>query len=543
MIDSLKKALFEIKRKSFRNAVKIIVFIREAVIFTLLIASLSLSAASLWISREFESATAEQIIFHLLMPINGAEEGVIKNFLINCAIVPFFIAALFYFLGHDFSKKKILQEQSGKQRFSTAKIWFAFRKPFIQFRYFLSVAIAVCSFTFIYFHSGLNKLAAHVYNEKEFSSFYEDNYVFLNKNQNIFRQDKRNLIVLYIESLESSFASIEEGGIFETGLIPEITQMAQANINFSHNNKIGGYKQLKGTNWTVAGLIATMCGVPLRIPFAENSYDRYKYFLPGAVCLTDILAANNYNISFLMGSQKNFAGVDIFLETHANISAKDLNYFRDSGKIKKDYHRGKWGVEDSKLYDLAKEELLNLSAQEEPFALFMMTIDTHMSDEFLDQRICEKNNERERKYIDVMRCASLQLNRFTKWISRQKFFKNTAVVVLGDHLSMNKKIFPKGKGRKVFNLFINSKWRPKKIKNRYFSHFDMFPTILAALGARLDNKGAALGRSLFHDEKTLLEKTSAKEVNENIMRRSKIYDCFLFKKNDSCRPPIKAGRS
>ncbi|MDH5718459.1 MAG: LTA synthase family protein [Spirochaetia bacterium] len=494
-------------------------------VFLFYIAALFLFAFSFYISREFDSPSAEQILFHFLMPLNGTGSEIVNSFLLNCMLVPFIIAIILFLFSYDY--KNIFE--SNYFQYSILRIFSYLRKPFVKYRYLFVIFLLISSFVTANSFFGITGFVKYVYNKTEFSDFYEKNYIFLNNNTNIFPEKKQNLIVIYVESLESSFVSVDEGGLFESDLMPEINTLAKLNINFSHNDKIGGFKQLYGTSWTIAGLIASTCGIPLKLPFEKNLYDnKYRYFLPGANCLTDILAANDYNISFLLGSSKDFAGIDIFLKNHGQIPVKDFNYYKSVGKIDINYNRGKWGIEDNRLYALAKEELSDLSMNKQPFAFFMMTIDTHMSDEFLDKRICEKKNEREYKYIDVMRCASMQLDNFVNWIKKQKFYKDTTVVILGDHLSMNKKIFPEGKGRKILNIFINARKKPRFMKSRYFSHFDIYPSILVSMGANLDNKGIALGRSLFDKNQTLLEKYSARIMNAELIKRSKIYDCFIF---------------
>ena len=43
-------------------------------------------------------------------------------------------------------------------------------------------------------------------------------------------EKKRNLIYIFMESMETSCASKEEGGFFEQNHIPELTKLAKKNI-------------------------------------------------------------------------------------------------------------------------------------------------------------------------------------------------------------------------------------------------------------------------------------------------------------------------
>lgn len=65
-----------------------------------------------------------------------------------------------------------------------------------------------------------------------------------------------------------------------------------------------------------------------------------------------------------------------------------------------------WGFEDEKLFSFAKDKALELSKEEEPFNLTLLTADTH----FTDGYVCELcNNEFPDQYSNVLSCASRQI--------------------------------------------------------------------------------------------------------------------------------------
>ena len=80
--------------------------------------------------------------------------------------------------------------------------------------------------------------------------------------------------------------------------------------------------------------------------------------------------------------------------------------------------------------------------------------------------------------------------------------------------------------RRFFNLIINPS--PEididAGKNREFSSFDMFPTILECLGNQIEGGRLALGQSLLSKNPTLVEKYGEKKVNKEIMKRSIEYE-------------------
>lgn len=131
------------------------------------------------------------------------------------------------------------------------------------------------------------------------SDFYEDNY---RMSDNISFSERKNLIVLYLESMESIYA---EGGIFGENLLPQLTSLQEENIKF------GRYHQVAGSGWTVAGLVTSSCSLPLVLPIDSNSYGR-NGFLPNASCLQDILKKNGYHEFFVSSGETGFAYTDVF---------------------------------------------------------------------------------------------------------------------------------------------------------------------------------------------------------------------------------------
>ena len=135
------------------------------------------------------------------------------------------------------------------------------------------------------------------------------------------------------------------------------------------------------------------------------------------------------------------------------------------------------------------------------------------------------------QYSNVINCTAGQILDFINWVKKQDFYKNTTIVITGDHLSMTSEHFSEDQlsERRVYNLFINSAVKPKQAKNRQFTTMDIFPTTLAAMGVKIEGNRLALGTNLFSDEKTLLEQYDTEELNTELDKRSIFYnDKFLL---------------
>ncbi len=369
-------------------------------------------------------------------------------------------------------------------------------------------------------------------NEKPVSSqFYKENYVDPFTVKITAPKIKRNLILIFMESMESSYATVKDGGVFSEDIIPNLARTAKENINFSANNLIGGGFNLEGTSWTGAGLISKLTAVPYFNPFiAENGK---VYCLRHALSLGDILKSQGYNLVFSMGSEKQFENRDAFLEGHG-FDVHDIVWYKEQGFISK-YYRVFWGFEDLKLYEAARLELTELAESDSPFCYGMLTVDTHFPYGY-KCALCK--DEFSHPMMNVLRCADYQVNEFINWCRRQSWFSDTTIVIMGDHCYLNAPennfiaectSLPKKQmeeRRRFFNLIINPS--PEididAGKNREFSSFDMFPTILECLGNQIEGGRLALGQSLLSKNPTLVEKYGEKKVNKEIMKRSIEYE-------------------
>ena len=119
------------------------------------------------------------------------------------------------------------------------------------------------------------------------------------------------------------------------------------------------------------------------------------------------------------------------------------------------------------------------------------------------------------------------LKDFMEWLKKQDFYKDTVIVIQGDHTSMAAEYihdtYASNYDRRVWNAFIHSRVKPKKEKNRDFTTMDFYPTILTALGYKIKGDKLGLGTNLFGDKRTLTEEIDANRVDKEIKRNSTFY--------------------
>ncbi|MBR3198993.1 MAG: LTA synthase family protein [Bacilli bacterium] len=478
-----------------------------------------------WAFRAYDIITFDEIIFHLNFNLTKSGSSVLFDYFLKgfvpTVVLFFFILFLFkkiddFVNGHNILIDIDVFKKSFNFKFDENKS----RKFFVFLTYLLLILILIFN---------LYKLGLFTYikNQMQKSTFIEKNYVDPKKVNLEFPTEKRNLVYIFVESFETSYMSSDLGGLEDRNLLFNLTDLMNENINFSNSNKFGGAYQVNCLGWTAAGMVAQTAGIPLKIPGSIANSSHFKEYLPGVYSLGDVLEKEGYNQELLLGSNASFGNRGIYFKTHGNYNIYDYKTAIKKKKISKDYFRN-WGFEDSKLFDIAKEEITNLSNKGKPFNFMTLTTMTHFPNGFVEDT-CE--NKYEDDYSNAIDCSSKQLSDFVNWIKEQDFYDNTTIVIVGDHLTMQAgffedEVFDK---RTVFNLFINSAAEEKNSKERNFTVMDFYPTTLASLGVKIDGDKLGLGVNLFSDEQTLLEKYGFKKVDEEFAKVSAFYNKKLLK--------------
>lgn len=337
-----------------------------------------------------------------------------------------------------------------------------------------------------------------------------------------------NLIYIYLESFENTFLDTENGGIKNVNCLPELTELAKQNTNFSNTDQLGGALPFTGTTWTIASMTSQFTGLPLKVEVA-NDMDKQNRFMPGAKTIGDILNENGYIQELMIGSQKEFAGTDKLFLQHGFDKISDISSLKKQYSIRKD-DLNQWGLKDYKLFELAKNELTELS-QKGKFNFTMATIDCHMPQGFLC-KYCP--NTYENRYENIYACQSKLINSFIDWCKSQSWYENTTIVLVGDHPTMAQQYVndvPSDYQRTTYNCFINSKVTTDQIKNRQFTHMDMYPTTLAAMGFNIEGNKLALGTNLFSELPTIIEKYGQDYINEEVQKSSEYLDKNIYQFN------------
>ena len=361
------------------------------------------------------------------------------------------------------------------------------------------------------------------------TTIYEDWYVDPDTVSITSDGKTKNLIYVYLESMETTYASTDAGGKQEgVNYMPLMTELANNYLSFTDKEAglLGGFHSPSGTTWTMAALLATTAGIPFSFPLGENGHNKMSQrenFAPNLTTLGDILEEKGYRQMFLCGSNSVFGGRKNYFTQHGNYEIFDLYTARDEYYIPYDYHDGWWGFEDYTLYDVAKDKLTDLASDDQPFNFTMLTVDTH----HVGGHRCKLCGYRyDERIANVVSCADRQLFNFISWCMEQEFYEDTVIIVTGDHPRMDTILIGETEDydRTIYNCFLGAAATPEReITERIFTSFDMFPTTLAALGFTVEGNRLGLGVNIFSAEPTLAERLGYEHLDTEIQKFSEYY--------------------
>lgn len=482
----------------------------------IILITLLLFFSSQWVITTFGGVTTEEIIFNLSVPQVGANTKVIIDFIFNTIVLSIFLSYILYVI--IVKDKNIALEVDIKFK----KIHF--KKEIFPFNNLFKFFIVLLGFCFSFYYS-FNKtgLFEYIENQRKISNLFEEEYVEPLDTSITFDNEKRNLIYIFAESMETSYTTLENGGTQKYNLIDGLTQLSNSYITFSNSEKLGGLLEVPGTTWTVAGMVSQTSGLPLKMNVAGSFYRKYKTFLPSAYTLGDVLNENGYNQEIIMGSEASYAGRKNYFKSHGNYKIYDLNTAIKNGKMTRDDIVW-WGFDDRMLFEIAKEEALKLAAEGSSFNLTLLTADTHAEDGYLSDECDIKYDE---KYSNVISCSSDLILEFVKWVQLQDFYENTTIIIVGDHLSMDYDFFngmDPSLVRTIYNVFINSAVSTEDYKNRTITSMDLYPTTLAAMGASIEGDRLGLGTNLFSDKPTIAELYGIDTFRDELEKKSVFYN-------------------
>ena len=337
-------------------------------------------------------------------------------------------------------------------------------------------------------------------------------------------QDPKSLVLIFAESLEATYSRRD---IFGDDLTPYLTALARKGASFEN------MREVDNTGSTIAGMVGAMCALPLRSPMPWEHLNtvlpNVDAPLPGQACLGDILAAHGYRTVFMGGAPLGFAGKGKFLAAHgfAELSgATDLLPLLEDP----DYRSG-WGVHDDTLFEFALRKLDALADGVSPFALTLLTLDTHHPSG-LPSGSCPERGREASDMEFAIRCSDRLLSSFIEDVRSR--YENVVVALFSDHLAHRNELFSTLRSHADARRLRFSVWGPdiEPINvARKGTHYDVMPTMMDFLGFEgwlQHNMGASLLRS--NSPWFTLDEESAATITQSLPEiRLEIGSEILFK--------------
>jgi len=447
-----------------------------------------------WFKKKFGVVYFDQLIFHLELFFKGnlVADAQVQKSLYKWLILSSITSTYIYL----FFKKKFLKKNIKKMKELTL--------------FFLVLILSLAYNTALFESVTFNK-----------NDFIERNYYF--EDPINVQNKKKNLILIYVESLDQIFADKEKYG---SNLLQPLYDL---NIN---SNEIKNFYQIPGYSFTINSLVATQCGIPAKPIgfFKASSLKNIKNFLPNIKCLGDYTNELNYKNLFITSDEIENFGVKYFLLNHKFLNSniydvkklKQLGYetsnFAWRGNKNKD-----GGMHDDVLleasYDIIKKNLNNL----QPFFLSIYTLDTHSPKGYPNPKCLKtmfEDIEIEKDFTikNSVICTVKALSQFISKVSDLN--EPIDIIILGDHA------YPGNdeSKSKIFNKFIID--TKIKFNREEMNHLDFFPSLLHILGYRFKQNRFALGFNIFGEINLDFYNEYISNLDKKLSGKSKKYLSF-----------------
>lgn len=307
-----------------------------------------------------------------------------------------------------------------------------------------------------------------------------------------------NVVVIYLESGEETL---------EDPAVTEVNPYERLNEATADFGSIDELTQYAGGGWTMAGLVSTQCGLPLkgivaasRGEIIDDLSGGLKSYLPGASCVGDVLAEAGYRNVFMGGANAAFAAKGLFLSDHGYGAELDLLHWRELGEAEADM-RSDWGLSDERLMARAIEQVDALHDDYEStgqlFNLGVLTLDTHEPAHAYDY--CPIETEEE--MTSIYACSMDQVTGLVEHMREAGYLDDTALVIMGDHLKQTgiAAAFHAELADRTDRTIYNRIWVPggTPATRGSVDQLSMYGTILEAAGLHIGGGAAGLGVSAF----------------------------------------------
>ena len=334
----------KIEKSALRKLIHIILLVLLGAFVLLGLAGF---ATERWLFHTWSALAMDEILFHLSSSLKGTNPEMVQAYILHYGIWVLLAMILFVV-------SMILTKRNRQLRILFVCFWIA-----------LSLGLLEFSLYDLDRRTGLRDYLTQSNSPAQIQTgdFIQDHFTDAGAVDIAFPEKKRNLIYIYLESMEMTYADQKSGGAFPKNVIPELTKIAHEYEDFSGSSGIlNGAVPLPGTTWTMGAMFGQSTGLPLKLPISGLQVESQivSSFFPSITGLGDILQNEGYRQVLMIGSDATFGGRKAYFNTHGNFEIFDYTTAKDKSLIPDDYYVF-WGFEDARLFTFAKDELKTLS--------------------------------------------------------------------------------------------------------------------------------------------------------------------------------------
>ncbi|WP_162197145.1 sulfatase-like hydrolase/transferase [Loktanella sp. S4079] len=325
-----------------------------------------------------------------------------------------------------------------------------------------------------------------------------------------------DVLLIYLEGLDREFLDRSRFGDSYDG----IAELAPQGLTFTQ------IKQVEGTGWSLAGIVASHCGLPLLPNGLRNMYrwGDQEAFLGDHRCLSDVMSEVGYQTAYIMGGVIEFGGIDLFIKSHGY----DTAIGRDQLAERYSEERLELGAavrryDDALTLDTAKDIYQEMAPIDDPLLLTILTYGPHGKSGTVASNCSQTGRAYETEDLtETVRCTIQNVRSFLSWWESVRRDRPALVLLVSDHLNhlwlYDSEEAQEGRSNTFFAMGYDLPHIPRgEVNDRLGSMMDVFPTILSMAGIISDGRGG-LGVSLVDEGPTLLEQRGYYRINRELNR-------------------------
>ena len=220
---------------------------------------------TIWLVLKYDDIRLDQLLYQMRAPADGTPSYYSGRAVghVGAWSIMLAVPLLMIYIILSGRTARLMRLSKRYLNYTTGKVCDFFRRKYISLASMLLLA------SFMFFVVRLDAVA-YLITTSTPSDFIEEHYVQPDQSLLTFPEQKRNLIYIFLESTENTYAQdVNNDGIVEN-YIPELSQLAGTYINFSNTEGIGGALNYDGTTWTAAAIVSQTAGLTVKVPIRKT---------------------------------------------------------------------------------------------------------------------------------------------------------------------------------------------------------------------------------------------------------------------------------